>query len=81
MREVHQLAKKAVEEAMRPYVDELGAEVMLAIMAQMVGMLIALQDQTKHTTATVMDLVMQNIQIGNQLVLESVFGNMGETEQ
>ena len=47
---------------------------MLAITAQLVGNLIALQDQTKHTSEACMRLVEKNIEIGNAACIETLLG-------
>jgi hypothetical protein len=69
-----QAAKIAIEQAMRPHVDALGAEKMLAVLAQMTGMLIGLQDQTKYTSEAVFDMVLENIVLGNQTLIEQTLG-------
>lgn len=48
---------------------------MLAIAAQLVGNLIALQDQRSVTPAMAMDLVAKNIEVGNAAAIEGCLGN------
>lgn len=71
---MHQAAMAALKEAMRPYADDLGAEGMLALAAQLVGNLIALQDQRKWTSAQVMELVSKNIEEGNAVAIRNMLG-------
>jgi hypothetical protein len=51
---------------MRPYADKLGPEGMLAVASVLVGQLVALQDQRSMTAAMAMQLVAQNIEVGNR---------------
>lgn len=70
--ETHEKCKLAMLEAMRPYVDELSQMEVLAIMAQVVGQLIALQDQTKYSSDAIMKMVAANIEHGNQMVVNDL---------
>ena len=45
--------------------SSLTAEQMLAITSQLVGMLVAMQDQRKYSTAALLEMVGENIEIGN----------------
>lgn len=45
---------------------DLESDVLLAITAQFVGMLVANLDQRKYTTDLAMDMIMENIVTGNQ---------------
>lgn len=49
--------------------------VMLALASQLVGNLIALQDQTRYTGEAVMEIVVQNVQLGNSAVIDTFLGN------
>lgn len=42
------------------------AELVLAIASQIVGQLLAMQDQRKHTAAQMIELIQANIETGNQ---------------
>lgn len=50
---------------------------MLAVAAQFVGILIAVQDQTKHTQDAIMDTVGKNIEVGNATYIEIALGQTG----
>lgn len=55
----------------------LSAMQMLAVASQFVGNLIALQDQQKVTATMALDLVEQNIQIGNAGAIEDLLNTRG----
>lgn len=50
---------------------------LLAIAANMVGKLVALQDQRSTTPAQAMAVVAQNIQLGNQQAVEELMHSAG----
>lgn len=50
------------------HADKMSAEDVLAIAANMVGKLIAMQDQRTMTPKRAMDIVARNIEFGNQQV-------------
>jgi hypothetical protein len=56
---------------------DIDAAELLAVSAQFVGMLIAMQDQRTMTPEAAMDTVARNIQIGNLEALESNLGRPG----
>ena len=55
----------------RKYQD-LPAQELLAVTSHLVGQLVALQDQTKFTSETVMLVVSENIQAGNEEVVRGL---------
>ena len=57
--------------------QHLSAQHLLAVASQFVGNLIALQDQRKMTPAMAMELVSRNIEIGNQVAVESLTNTEG----
>jgi len=73
---IHTECRDAMVNAMRQFSEELTPQEMLAIAAQVVGQLIALQDQRVMTPEMAMDLVQGNIVIGN----ETVTGPLQQTE-
>ena len=75
--------------AHRAYLDEpksclgstgkdLESDVLLAITAQFVGMLIAQLDQRKYTPDLAIDMVMENIVTGNQTTLAALDNPEGQ---
>lgn len=59
--------------------EQLSGQEMLAVVSQLVGNLIAMQDQRKYTPAAVMDMVAQNIEIGNKIVIDSIMATEGRS--
>lgn len=57
----------------------LDAMQMLAVASQFVGNLIALQDQRKVTPVMAMELVANNIQIGNQAAIDACLASTDGT--
>ncbi|WP_319499310.1 hypothetical protein [uncultured Cohaesibacter sp.] len=55
------------------YTDALPQERMLAVAAYTVGQIIAMQDQRKFTSESVMALVSENIEAGNRDAVEQLF--------
>jgi hypothetical protein len=51
---------------------DLDSAVILAITANLVGRLIAMQDQRKYTSAQIMKMVGENIEQGNKEVIEGL---------
>lgn len=52
----------------------------LAIAANMLGKLIALQDQRKISPAAAMEIVARNIELGNQQVIEELRNTKGNPQ-
>lgn len=48
---------------------------MLAVASQFVGNLVALQDQTRYSASRVMEIVANNIEIGNAVAIEAALGS------
>jgi hypothetical protein len=70
----HEVVYKELSALVSKHAHEVDALVVLAIAANMVGKLIAMQDQRKHTTDKIMHMVGQNIEMGNQQVLAELMG-------
>lgn len=66
---------KRMREALDPALEP---EEMLALACQLVGNLIALQDQRKYTTNAVMAMVSANIEVGNREAIREVASAGGE---
>lgn len=67
-------ARLAVIAAMKPWADQLGAQRMLAVLAYTVGQLVAMQDQRRVTPAQAMDVVAENIELGNADFIRHALG-------
>lgn len=61
----HQVAFQEVVDLVRRHADKLSAAEMLAVAANMLGKLIALQDQRTMTPERAMEIVAKNIEHGN----------------
>lgn len=64
----HEVLYQELIELMRKW-EHLGAPTMLAVAANMIGKMMALQDQRKMTPDMAMEIVAKNIEIGNAQVL------------
>ena len=62
---------------LKKHTGELPAIDMLAVAANLVGKLVAMQDQRKITPEVAMKTVAENIQAGNQQMLEQLAGTAG----
>ncbi|MDE2469419.1 MAG: hypothetical protein KGL35_11900 [Bradyrhizobium sp.] len=70
-------AFQAMLAALRPYADALGPAGMLAVTANLVGKLIAMQDQRIMTPAMAMEIVASNIEAANQDVISRLAKSHG----
>lgn len=74
----HAELKTDIDALMKKHADRgLSAMEILAIASQVVGMLIALQDQRNVTRELAMETVIANLEAGNQRVLEMVRNTQG----
>lgn len=64
--EQHKKFRKYLEGAIAMGAKDLPAEEILAITSNFLGQLIALQDKIRFTSEMVMEIVFENIQVGNQ---------------
>lgn len=69
MGEDHKRFEAGVKAAMKEHVGGLNGEEMLAIMSQVLGQLIAMQDQRTMTPGRAMAIVSVNIEEGNRAAL------------
>lgn len=75
--QTHKNLKRDVEKIINKHAGHLSAQEVLATMSYMVGMTVALQDQTAMTPEHAMEVVSMNIQLGNQSVVDELLGNTG----
>lgn len=68
----HEVAYQDLCELVKKHASSLNAMEMLAIAANMLGKLIAMQDQRKITPAQAMELVARNIETGNKQVIDQL---------
>lgn len=62
----HEVAFRDITDLMRKHSDKVDAVEMLAIAANVVGKLVALQDGRTITPDMAMEIVLRNIEIGNK---------------
>lgn len=67
----HTAYMEALKAALHTVRDTPSQEI-LAVASQYIGMLLALQDRTKMTTDMGIELILRNIQIGNQMAVMNV---------
>jgi hypothetical protein len=73
----HQVAYQDIVALLNKYAGKLDALEMLAVASNMLGKLVAMQDQRKVTPAMAMEIVAQNIESGNQEVLAQLAQSKG----
>lgn len=73
----HEVAYQDLCALVNKHADRLSALELLAVAANMLGKLVALQDQRKVTPAMAMEVVAQNIEHGNQQVLAQIAQSRG----
>jgi len=74
----HEVAYTELTALLRRHASQLSAFEMLAIVANMVGKLVALQDQRIVTPEMAMRTVAANIEIGNQQVVDLMKNTAGK---
>lgn len=74
--EKHEAVYQELTAVLQKWCDELGLSSVevLAILSNMVGKAIALQDQRKMTREAALRIVMNNIELGNQQMMARVMG-------
>ncbi|TIL36206.1 hypothetical protein [Mesorhizobium sp.] len=73
----HERLRAALIEAMRKTAADMPAEEILAVVSAFVGQLIAMQDQRRFTPAAVMQLVQNNIELGNRQAIDKLINEAG----
>jgi hypothetical protein len=73
----HEAAYQDMVALMRRHADKLTALELLAIGANMVGKLVALQDQRTTSPKMAMEVVAQNIEHGNKQVIDELLRGKG----
>lgn len=67
----HQNLRRDLATVLRAY-PELTPLDYMCVVAQLLGQLIAYQDQTKHSTEAIMAMAELNIQLGNKQVIDTL---------
>lgn len=71
-KQIHQDFLDGLKRVISDYREEMTLMEMLVLSSQLVGMLISIQDRKEMTIDMVMELVMTNIQAGNQSAIENL---------
>ena len=74
---VHDELKNAVAATIKPYSERMDALEILAVLSQMVGMAIGMQDQNKYTVDQLFEVVEANIELGNETLIENLMNVQG----
>jgi hypothetical protein len=72
----HQTFKRDLDKLLKKHIGRLSAQDLLAVASQVVGMIVALQDQRTMTPDMAIAIVIENIQVGNT----SVVMNLNKTK-
>lgn len=75
----HLAFRRALEEAIRVHAADVDAADILAVMAHLVGQVVALQDQRKMTPEIAMEIVQSNMETGNAEMVSVLLNATGET--
>jgi hypothetical protein len=73
----HEIVYQDLLKLLSRHADKVSAAETLAIAANMLGKLIAMQDQRTMTREKAIKLIVQNIEAGNQQVIEELANNKG----
>lgn len=73
----HEIAYQDVVSLLDRHAGKLDAAEMLAVAANMLGKLVAMQDQRTMTTAGAMEIIAHNVEIGNRQVFENLLKTRG----
>ena len=76
----HEVAYQELTQLINKHKDKITALELLAIASNMLGKLVALQDQRITTTAQAMETVAKNIERGNQQVIEQLANIAGKPQ-
>ena len=73
----HEVAYQDLCNLVRKHADDMTSLELLAVAANMLGKLVALQDQRTTTPALAMEVVAKNIEQGNKQVLDQLLQTQG----
>jgi hypothetical protein len=72
----HHAFFEGLKDAVRIQGKDLQAEELTAITAKFLGMLCAFNDRRKYTPSMLMDIVIRNLQVGNQEAINITLGDI-----
>ena len=73
----HEVAYQDLVALVRKHADKMTSMELLAVAANMLGKLVAMQDQRKVTPAEAMEVVASNIEFGNKQVIDELGQSRG----
>lgn len=73
----HATFKRDLDKLFKKHMSRLPASHMLAVASQVVGMIVAMQDQRVFTSEMVMAVVAENIEVGNKAMVENLMKSKG----
>jgi sulfur transfer protein SufE len=73
----HEVLYQELVALLRRHGDEMSAEEMLAIGANLLGKLLAYQDQRSMTRERGLEIIIKNIELGNQQAIDEVMHSKG----
>lgn len=73
----HEVLFQDMVDLLRRHADQMSSEEMLAVGANMIGKLIALQDQRTMTRERALKILIANIEAGNEQVVEQLTKSEG----
>ena len=74
---LHNALKQDAEQLIEKHMSVLPSDQVLAVLSQLVGMTLALQDQNTMTPDRGLLIIGKNIEIGNQMVVDDLVNNTG----
>lgn len=75
----HEIAYQDLCALIGRHADKMTPLEVLAVAANMVGKLVAMQDQRKTSVAMAMEVVSRNIEVGNKAVIDQLVNSNGGT--
>lgn len=73
----HEVLYQELAKLIGRYADKMTSEEVLAVGANMLGKLLAYQDQRTMTRERAMEIIIQNIELGNQQAIAEVMNSRG----
>jgi hypothetical protein len=73
----HEVLYQELAALVNKYADKISRAEILAVAANMVGKIIALQDQRTMTREMALEIVIKNVEAGNQQIMEHVSNSKG----
>lgn len=73
----HEVAYQDICKLVSKHADKLSAHELLAVAANMLGKLVAMQDQRVMSPALAMEIVAQNLEHGNKAVVDHLTNSKG----